>query len=56
MAIEGLIHFYLICKYLEYATHLGLMFLTNFLGSVLTQVSQNHIVSPCREFSLSVVQ
>ena len=39
MAIEGLIHCYLIPKYLEYATYLGLLFLTNILGSVLTQVA-----------------
>lgn len=50
MAIEGLIHFYLISKYLEYATYLGLLFLTNILGSVLTQVAQNHIASPLRNF------
>ena len=35
MALEGSIHFCLIPKYLEYATHPGLLFLTNILGSVL---------------------
>ena len=34
ITIEGLIHFYLVPKYFEYATYLGLLFLTNTFGSV----------------------
>ena len=41
MAIDGLIHFSLVPHYLEYASYLGLLFLANTFGSVLSALGIN---------------
>jgi len=41
MAIDGLIHFPLVPHYLEYASYLGLLFLANTFGSVLSALGIN---------------
>ena len=41
IAVDGLIHFSLFPGYFEYATYLGLLFLANTLGSVLSALGIN---------------
>ena len=41
IAIDGLIHFYLLPEYFEYASYLGLLFLANTFGSVLSTLGIN---------------
>jgi hypothetical protein len=41
LAIDGLIHFSLVPHYLEYASYLGLLFLANTFGSVLSALGIN---------------
>ena len=41
VAVDGLIHFSLDSTYLEYASYLGLLFLANTLGSVLSALGIN---------------
>ncbi len=41
IAIDGLIHFSLVPEYFEYASYLGLLFLANTLGSVLSALGIN---------------
>src|SRR5215210_7217006 len=41
IAIDGLIHFHLIPEYFEYANYLGLLFLANTLGSILSALGIN---------------
>ncbi len=38
IAIDGLIHFSLFPEYFEYASYLGLLFLANTFGSVLSDL------------------
>jgi hypothetical protein len=41
IAIDGLIHFSLVPEYFEYASYLGLLFLANTFGSVLSALGIN---------------
>ena len=41
IAVDGLIHFSLVPEYFEYASYLGLLFLANTLGSVLSALGIN---------------